>query len=94
MELHAVQQLMHSLYVDRDNARGIDASFRWFTEEIGELARAIRKGNRTELLHEFGDVLAWLVSLANLEGIDLESAMERYSSGCPRCGRIPCDCRS
>jgi NTP pyrophosphatase (non-canonical NTP hydrolase) len=94
MEIEALQGLMRSLYGERDAARGVDATFRWFTEEIGELARAIRKGDRDELEHEFGDVLAWLASLANLEGIDLASALERYSSGCPRCGRIPCECPS
>ena len=83
---------MHSLYKDRDVARGRDATFRWLTEEIGELARALRTGDRRNLTHEFGDVLAWLASLANLEGIDLEEAAARYSNGCPRCGLLPCDC--
>jgi len=92
MELQALQALMHSLYGDRDVARGTDATFRWLTEEIGELARAIRKGDRANLAHEFGDVLAWLASLANLLGIDLEDAAARYEDGCPRCGLTPCDC--
>jgi NTP pyrophosphatase (non-canonical NTP hydrolase) len=92
MELPALQQLMHSLYRDRDMARGTDTTFRWFTEEVGELARAIRKGDRTDLQHEFGDALAWLASLANLEGIDLDQAMARYGDGCPKCHLAPCDC--
>ena len=83
---------MHVLYRDRDAARGRDATFRWMTEEIGELARALRSGDRDELTHEFGDVLAWLASLANLEGVDLETAAGRYREGCPKCGLSPCDC--
>ena len=83
---------MHVLYRDRDAARGRDATFRWMTEEIGELVRALRSGDRDELTHEFGDVLAWLASLANLEGVDLETAAGRYREGCPKCGLSPCDC--
>lgn len=92
MELKAVQLLMSDLYRERDVARGVDATFRWLTEEVGELARAIRKGDRTNLSHEFGDVLAWLSSLANLLDVDLDAAIDRYARGCPRCGRTPCDC--
>lgn len=92
MELQALQALMHSQYKDRDASRGTDATFRWLTEEIGELARAIRKGDQPNLVHEFGDVLAWLASLADLLGVDLEDAVARYADGCPRCGLTPCDC--
>jgi NTP pyrophosphatase (non-canonical NTP hydrolase) len=92
MEMRALQRLMRSLYEERDLARGRDATFRWLTEEIGELARALRKGERKDVVHEFGDVLAWLASLANLEGIDLDDAAARYSDGCPTCGHTPCDC--
>ncbi len=92
MELQALQALMHSMYRDRDAARGIDATFRWLTEEIGELARAIRKGDDANLVHEFGDVLAWLASLADLLGVDLDDAVARYADGCPRCGLTPCGC--
>ena len=92
MELDVLQGLMRSLYGDRDASRGIDATFRWFTEEVGELARAIRKGDGDDLKHEFGDVLAWLASIANLLDVDLEAAATRYSHGCPRCGQIPCEC--
>jgi NTP pyrophosphatase (non-canonical NTP hydrolase) len=92
MELQALQGLMRDLYQDRDVARGVDATFRWLTEEVGELARAIRKGDRADLTHEVGDVLAWLASLANLIGVDLEEAAGRYADGCPKCGSTPCRC--
>ena len=92
MELGDLQGSMRATYVERDAARGRDATFRWLVEEIGELARALRHDDRANLLHEFGDVLAWLASLANLEGVDLEEAVARYRDGCPRCGGRPCRC--
>ena len=55
----------------------------WLTEEVGELARAIRKGSRDEQLHELGDVLAWLASLANQLGLSLDDAFARYAERLP-----------
>ena len=62
------------------------------TEELGELAQAVRKGTRDEQLHELGDVLAWLASLAVQLDLSLEDAARRYAAGCPRCGQVPCAC--
>ncbi len=92
MEIRDLQSSMARLYLERDQARGRDVTFRWLTEEVGELAKAMRTGDRANLEHEFGDVMAWLASLANLEGIDLETAVARYAATCPRCGDAPCDC--
>lgn len=92
MEIGDFQGAMRDTYLERDAARGRDASFRWLVEEVGELARAMRSDDRDNLLHEFGDVLAWLSSLANLEGVELEEAAARYRDGCPRCGGRPCRC--
>jgi NTP pyrophosphatase (non-canonical NTP hydrolase) len=92
MDIRTLQSSMALLYKERDAARGRDATFRWLTEEVGELAKALRTGDRANLEHEFGDVLAWLASLANLEGIDLDAAVARYADTCPRCGSAPCDC--
>ena len=90
MEIAAFQQTLRDTYLERDSRRETDATFRWLTEEVGELARAIR--DHDHLVHEIGDVLAWLTSVANLVGVDLEAAAFRYANGCPRCGRIPCAC--
>jgi NTP pyrophosphatase (non-canonical NTP hydrolase) len=92
MDLSDFQSTMRTTYLERDVARGRDATFRWLTEEVGELAKAMRTGDRANLEHEFGDALAWLVSLANVEGIDLEQTVTRYADGCPRCGGSPCGC--
>ncbi len=92
MEIGDLQEAMRATYGERDSARGRDGTFRWLTEEVGELARALRTGDRENLVHEFGDVLAWLASLANLEGVDLQEAAARYARGCPKCGERPCGC--
>jgi NTP pyrophosphatase (non-canonical NTP hydrolase) len=78
MELAAVQELMDRLYGERDRDRGIPATVAWLCEELGELAQATRKGTPEQQLHELGDVLAWLASLANQLGLSLEDAMSRY----------------
>ena len=92
MDLAGFQQTMARTYEARDRQRGPDATFRWLTEEVGELARAIRTGDRGNLELEFSDVLAWVVSLANLLEVDLARAAGRYATGCPKCGASPCTC--
>ena len=64
---------------------GRPATIAWLAEEVGELARAARKGTPDEQLHELGDVLAWLASLASQLGLSLDTAAQRYAAGCPRC---------
>jgi NTP pyrophosphatase (non-canonical NTP hydrolase) len=92
MDLATFQQLMAETYGERDRARGVPATVAWLTEELGELAQAVRKGDRSAQVHELGDVLAWLASLSAQLGIDLDQAAARYASGCPRCGGRPCTC--
>jgi len=87
------QTLIAEMYSDKDAARGIDGTFMWLIEEVGELAGALRQGSREELAAEFADVLAWLVTIANVAGIDLEQAVrDKYGSGCPGCGQMVCRC--
>lgn len=83
---------MARTYGERDTTRGRPATVAWLAEEVGELARATRKGTREQQLHEIGDVLAWLASLANQLGLSLDEAAARYANGCPVCGRVPCAC--
>jgi NTP pyrophosphatase (non-canonical NTP hydrolase) len=92
MELSEFQDVIRRTFFDRDAARGRDGTFRWMVEEVGELAKSFRRGDRMEMAHEVGDVLAWLVSVANVAGVDLEDAASRYAQGCPTCGSIPCRC--
>jgi NTP pyrophosphatase (non-canonical NTP hydrolase) len=92
MDIAEFQGLMARTYGERDAARGVPATIAWLAEEVGELAKAARKGTPEEQVHELGDVLAWLASLANQLGLSLEDAIGRYVGGCPRCGQLPCDC--
>lgn len=78
MEITEFQELMEKLYGEADRERGIPSTVAWLCEELGELAQAVRKGTREEQLHELGDVLAWLASLANQLDMSLEEAAERY----------------
>jgi NTP pyrophosphatase (non-canonical NTP hydrolase) len=92
VDLAAFQELMARTYGERDTERGRAATVAWLAEETGELARAVRKGNPDQQLHELGDVLAWLASLANQLGLSLDDAAARYAGGCPVCGSAPCTC--
>lgn len=92
MDLRRFQQLMADTYGVRDGERGRPATIAWLAEEVGELAQAVRKGTPDQQLHELGDVLAWLASLAEQLGLSLEDAAARYADGCPACGSIPCRC--
>lgn len=92
MRLAEFQELMRATYGERDATRGTTAAVAWLAEEVGELAQAVRKGSPAQQVHELGDVLAWLASLANQLGLSLEEAALRYAAGCPSCGGLPCAC--
>lgn len=92
MDLARLQHVIRETYGTQDRARGVDGTFAWFVEEVGELSRAIRRQGHDERVEEFSDVLAWLVTLADLCGVDLAAAAQRYADGCPRCGGSPCGC--
>ncbi len=87
------QELMRSLYYDKDSKRGVEKTYIWLVQEVGELGRALLKGDGQNLKEEVADVLAWLASLCNLLGIDLEeAATSRYNGVCPKCKSRPCRC--
>ena len=92
MEIAEFQAAIARTYAERDHARGVAATVAWLTEELGELAQAVRKGSPDDQLHELADVLAWVASLAQQLGLSLEDAAGRYANGCPRCGHAPCTC--
>lgn len=92
MDLAQLQDVIERTFGERDRARGTAATVAWLAEEVGELAQAVRKGNRDQQVYEFGDVIAWVATLANQMGIDLTDAIQRYAQGCPRCGSLPCSC--
>ena len=87
------QQLIRKMYFDKDQARGVDGTFMWLMEEVGELAAALREGSQQDKMEEFADVLAWLTTIANVAGVDLSAAVtHKYGSGCPGCDQLVCQC--
>ena len=93
VSLRELQALIRGMYHDKDVARGIDGTFMWLMEEVGELAAALREGTPEEQAAEFADVLAWLTTIANVAGIDLAAAVaDKYGEGCPGCGHLLCTC--
>jgi NTP pyrophosphatase (non-canonical NTP hydrolase) len=92
VDLAALQDAIERTYGERDRARGVPATVAWLAEEVGELAQAVRKGDHAQQVHEFGDVVAWVATLANQQGVDLSEAVQRYMDGCPRCAQLPCAC--
>src|SRR5262245_62409569 len=93
MTLNQLQDLIRTIYGAKDGARGMDCTFMWFMEEVGELAGALRGGTHDESVMEFADVLAWLATLANIAGVDLDAAIRaKYGAGCPKCETTPCVC--
>jgi NTP pyrophosphatase (non-canonical NTP hydrolase) len=92
VHLREFQRRIELIYGERDRRRGLDGTFRWLVEEVGELARALRDGTPASLREEVADVLAWTTSLASLCGVDIEQAASRYADCCPKCGGVPCGC--
>ena len=93
MRIEEFQRLIEAIYYERDSARGADGTFRWFVEEVGELASALNGADRAKLEEEFADVFAWLSTLASLRGVELAEAARKYSEGCPVCKETPCTCK-
>src|SRR5262249_10198826 len=91
--LAQLQQVIRATYDVKDRRRGVEGTFMWLMEEVGELAAALRGGPDAERAAEFADVLAWLATLANIAGVDLEAAVQaKYGGGCPGCRQSPCVC--
>ena len=85
------QSLIRTMYMEKDLERGIDGTFMWLMEEVGELAGALRSGSEQDKSEEFADVLAWLTTIANVAGIDLNDAIrQKYGEGCPGCRQYIC----
>ncbi|MBI9019256.1 MAG: nucleotide pyrophosphohydrolase [Phycisphaerae bacterium] len=78
MNIKDFQQYISEKYEIRDRERGTPATFMWLIEEIGELATALQGDDRQNTIEEFGDVIAWLCTLANINDIDLQAALESY----------------
>ena len=78
MEISALQKIVRDRYFKTDNDRGIYHTALWFHEEVGELSAAIASGDRQNAKDELGDVLMWLLTLANLLEVDMEDVVKAY----------------
>ena len=78
LTIAAFQKHISAKYESTDRARGTPATWLWFCEEFGELARALaRNDDRKNIEEEFADCIAWLCTLANINDIDLAAAVTR-----------------
>jgi len=96
MKISEFQKLMKELYYHQDSKRGIEKTFIWFIEEVGELASTLKNSSELDskkISEEMADIIAWMSSLANLLEIDLEKALfEKYPNKCIKCNSNPCCC--
>ena len=93
MTLDELQEMIDTMYSRKDEARGVEGTFMWLMEEVGELAAALRESSKEETAKEFADVLAWLATIANVAGINLSEAVQlKYGNGCPGCAKMACVC--
>lgn len=88
LTVRQMQELIRERYSATDAERGTPGTFMWLIEEVGELATSLHEcapgqTPTEEQLHnleeEFADVLAWLTTLANINGVDLTKALSKYT---------------
>ena len=85
--------MMRRLYFQRDSERGVNGTYEWLADELEELGEALEGSEKEAIEKEFADVIAWLASLANITGINLENAtIKKYNGKCPKCKQAPCQC--
>lgn len=77
LEMKCLQNAIKDSYLQRDLERGLFETFSWLVEEVGELAEALRTGDRSLIIDEIADVIAWTISIANILGIDVEEALKK-----------------
>lgn len=93
MHIHEFQETMKRVFFHRDSERGVKGTYEWLVDEVTELGEAIEGDDLKAAEKEFADVIAWLASLANITGIDLEkAASEKYRGKCPKCQKEYCQC--
>ena len=95
MKISDFQDRIRYLYLENDKKRGINGTFIWLVEEIGELASLLNENllEIPKISEELSDILAWTLSIANLFDIEMESALNlKYPEKCVKCGKAPCQC--
>jgi NTP pyrophosphatase (non-canonical NTP hydrolase) len=79
MTIKEFQDFIRNQYFERDRERGTPHTFMWFVEEVGELSSALAGDKEHTKEEEFADVFAWLCTLANINDVDIEKAVEKYT---------------
>ena len=93
MRIQEFQKMMRDLYYSRDSKRGVEGTFNWLVDEVAELGEELKGSDKHAMEKEFADVIAWLASLANIMGVNLEqAALSKYNNKCPKCKQSPCQC--
>jgi NTP pyrophosphatase (non-canonical NTP hydrolase) len=87
MQIHEFQEMMKRLYFKRDSERGVNGTFNWLVDEVAELGEELKGTDKEATEKEFADVIAWLASLANIMGIDLEEAAQQIQQQMPEVPR-------
>ncbi|MEM0453494.1 MAG: MazG nucleotide pyrophosphohydrolase domain-containing protein [Sulfolobales archaeon] len=77
LTISMLQELMRKYYFEKDSARGLYPTFTWFVEEVGELAEALLSNDKVKIEEEIADVLAWLISIANLLNVNVEECFRK-----------------
>lgn len=55
----------------------LDKSLVWMAEEFGEVIKAVHKGEGPEAIEEeLGDLLAWILCIANITRTSIETALQ------------------
>ena len=93
VQISEFQKMMKRLYFKRDLARGVERTYNWLLDEVAELGEEVKGADKGATEKEFADVIAWLASLANIMGVDLEkAAVNKYDNKCPKCQHSPSQC--
>ena len=64
VSLSDFQRLIREMYFEKDVARGVDGTFMWLMEEVGELAAALREGNHQQKMEvgpEVGQEISYYI---------------------------------
>jgi NTP pyrophosphatase (non-canonical NTP hydrolase) len=91
------------VYGPNNRIRGIAVAHGRLNEELGEVISAqILDGHnqrltltdvRRNISLEFADLFAWIFTIADLSGVDLDKSLTaRYPGYHKRCGKCPCNC--
>ncbi|MBY8998806.1 MAG: nucleotide pyrophosphohydrolase [Candidatus Thorarchaeota archaeon] len=94
MKIEEAQDMMRRIYLERDQARGVEGTLKRTFDELEELSEAIKNRDTAQAIaDEVADVFAWLCSLANLLEIDVSDAFyKKYNNTCSKCKKSPCIC--